>query len=369
MLQLLQGNLGAAASALESAAREAPGESALLSDLSAIYSERATARESPEAAPKLRITEAQSAGIELPRSLRVFELLRVLDRVRPLGEVGETAAVENRMADSLQEVGQPGEAWRFRYRCLAWASRLGAGQHFTSGLATFESAARDALRQGRPEAALDFLNQALKGYQQRHQAEEIIRVRLKCSRIQAALGRREEAKRDYGEALHALELVPVQARPRLAGLLDVAHRDIEASEDRVAALASELLPSQPLDAQASLDFRRGDTSAAEAAIAQALAEIEIRRAKLTPRTFQTSFFDQARPLYERMIALQLHLGKPEKALDVLERFRARTLLDQLNENRTPAVGSIGTPLTSQDLAGGCQNTRWLLFMLSSKTGS
>src|SRR6185436_2064088 len=94
------------------------------------------------------------------------------------------------------------------------------------------------------------------------------------------------------------------------------------------ALASEMVVYGGMEVQADADFRRGDTAAAESALRHALEKLEQRREKVAPVSYRVSFFDQAQPLYDRMAALQMHLGKPEHALEVLERFRARALLDQ-----------------------------------------
>jgi CHAT domain-containing protein len=436
---LLSDNLDRAIADLEEASRLAPGEAALLSDLSAVYAERAHVKSRPEdyvtalemaeraviIRPDLseavfnrvlalehlflfdsardgwrryleidtRSPWADEAGAHLEELLsigtrqpsanrrdlqlrkiaeaappierqfhempRIAETIRALDLVRNLGKHAEVAAIENLLADSLQALGQPAQAWKYRYLALAWASRLQtsgspAGQQFSTALKIFEGAARHALRQRLPESALAFQSRALAVAETLRRPEDIVLARLNRSRINAALGRQEEAKRDFSQALRALEGVQAGARERFAADLDVVRREIQASEDRVAALASELLASEHFDAQASFEFQRGDTAAAESIIARALDELERSRANVPPGTYRVSFFDQAWPLYERMVSLQLNLDKPEKALEVLERFRARTLLDQIDEiqetegRTTAGVGST-TPLEWQEL--------------------
>ena len=388
----------------------APGEATLLSDLSAVYAERARAKSRPEdyvislemaeravairpnlpevvfnralalehlflfdlaregwrrylaiddpspwaSEARARLEKRPPNEAEVPSTELQLARGRIPETLGALSEEAEVVAIENRRADFLQSLGQPAQAWQYRYRGLAWASRLPAGQQLHIAFEIFEGAARDALRMRHPESALAFQDRALAVAEALRQPEDIVHARLKSSRIKAALGRQEEAKRDFVQALRALERVPPGAREPLAARLDVARRDIEASEDRVANLASEPLVSQRFDAQASFEFQRGNTVAAEDVIRRGLAELEDRRANVSPGAYRVSFFDQARPYFERMVALQLNLGKLEVALEVLERFRARTLLDQIDEIATEesqtAVGAVSAaPLNWQDL--------------------
>ena len=53
-----------------------------------------------------------------------------------------------------------------------------------------------------------------------------------------------------------------------------------------------------------------------------LTDSETQRSYV-PSEYRASFSDQAQPHYERLAAFQLHMGKPDRALETLERFRAR----------------------------------------------
>jgi CHAT domain-containing protein len=135
----------------------------------------------------------------------------------------------------------------------------------------------------------------------------------------------------------------LQARETLAASFDVVQREIDESEDRAAAIAQEQRPSAQLGALADLDFQRGDAAGAGKNLGHALDELDRKRAQVAPGSDRISFFDQAKSLYLRMVALQLHLGKPETALETLERLRARTLLDQMNGEKS------SVPLSWHDL--------------------
>jgi CHAT domain-containing protein len=60
---------------------------------------------------------------------------------------------------------------------------------------------------------------------------------------------------------------------------------------------------------------------------------------LADAALQASFFDQALPLYEDMVRVQLERHDPDRALSYLERGRARQLIDSLAR---PEPGSLGT---------------------------
>jgi CHAT domain-containing protein/tetratricopeptide (TPR) repeat protein len=281
---------------------------------------------------------------------------RSLDLFRALGEESNVVAMEKRIADILESLGQPAEAWRYRYPALASTHQLPVSRYalpssiqeqFSIALEVFEDAVQASLRQRWPEAALQLQSRAVSLTQTFEQPTNIALALLTRARIEAALGRQELAKRDFSRALNILSPERTVVKDLLAARIDVARSEIADVEGRATALASESFIPKHLDQQADFDFRRGDTAAGEKSLERALDEFERRRAKVTPGSYRVSFFDQARPLYERMVALEVHLAQPEKALEVLERFRARALLDQTGKIPVDGVGA--TPLSWQDL--------------------
>jgi CHAT domain-containing protein/tetratricopeptide (TPR) repeat protein len=281
---------------------------------------------------------------------------RALDLFRALGEESNVAAMQKRVADILESLGQPAEAWRYRYPALASTRQLpvsryalpsGIREEFSIALEVLEDAVQASLRQRWPEAALQLQSRVVSLTQTLEQPTNTALALLTRARIEAALGRQELAKRDFSRALNILPPGRNGVSDLLAARIDIARSEIADVEGRATALASESFIPKHLDQQADLDFRRGDTAAGEKSLERALDELERRRAKVTPGSYRVSFFDQARPLYERMVALEVHLAQPERALDVLERFRARALLDQTGSIPVGGVGA--TPLGWQDL--------------------
>ena len=293
-------------------------------------------------------------------------LHRNSDRLRALGEASKTATIQNQIASSRESLGQASEAWRYRYRALDWTSQVndrvaprGRAQPSRKlegfdgmapaaiALETFESAAQASIAQRRPRAALQFQTRAVSFARALGDPTRTVFALLIRSRIEAALGQQEAAKWDLMKALRIFLRRQNLAGDFLAAQIDLARREIADAEGRTSAIAYEGFVPEHLDQQADLDFRRGDTAAGAKSLESALDKLERQRTKVVAGKDRISFFDQAGPLYERLVALEIYRGRPEKALEVLERFRARVLLDQENKILEKGVGA--APLHWQDL--------------------
>ena len=271
-----------------------------------------------------------------------------------LGEIENLASVQERLAGTFDVLGYPDSGWEYRYRALAWASSAPPGKESHTAREVLEGAAFACLEQRRPRVALVFETRLMGLFENLGQPKEIVMVSLSRARIEAALGKHEDAKRDFALAIRALQNVPIGGRQELAFRFDIARREIEQSADRSAVIVSDFNAPGKLGARADFDFRRGDTVAAESALQRSLGELERQRSEVRPGRDRVFLLDQAEPLYHRMVALQLHLARPEKALDTLERFRARYLLDQVREMSDPGghigkSGRAGAPLTWREI--------------------
>lgn len=402
-LHLLHNNLDSAIADFEEAVQKAPGEAFLLSDLSAVYGERAREKNRPEdylaslemanraLSLKPDLAEAMfNRGVALehlflytnasaawsrylenepsmfpplytdsnsPWTAEARSHLNSLPPRRPalpiklflalpetevrrlnvefprlvmgtMSAEATTASALNDEADRLESLGKSSEAWRSRYRALAWSSQPASMSDLRVSLRSLKGSVFASLAQRWPLAALDLQERAL-GLAEAGEPEQWVEALLDKARIEAPLGKQQEARRDFSRALTCMRFVH-QKREALAASFDVVQREIDESEDRAAAIAMEQKPMAQLGALADLDFQRGDAAGAEKNLGHALDELDRKRANVAPGSDRVSFFDQAKSLYMRMVALQLHLGKPEMALEFLERFRARSLLDQVN---------------------------------------
>ena len=414
-LHLVSNNLDAAIADLEEAIQKAPGEASFLSDLSAVYGERAREKDQPEdyvaslemadraLALKPDFAEAmfnRAVALEhlflytnasgawgsylenepsmfpplytdsnSPWTAEARSHLRAMPPQRPVlpiwfvsalpmgevrrfgiefphlttetGEVTKASALSDE-ADRLESIGKSTEAWRYWYHALALSSQPTSISALRVSLRSLKGAVLASLAQRWSLAALDLQERAL-ALAETGEPEQTVDALLDKARIEASLGKQQEARRDFSRALNCMHFVH-QKREALAASFDVVQREIDESEDRSATIAMEQKPAAQLGALADLDFQRGDAASAEKKLGHALDELDRRRAMVTSGSDQRSFFDQAKALYMRMVALQLHLGKPEMALEFLERFRARSLLDQVNGDRGTS------PLSWRDLS-------------------
>lgn len=253
---------------------------------------------------------------------------RALTLYSSTGEHSNVASVNNSMAESLDSLGQSREAWKYRYQVLSW-SRVSHPAQQSMELDALDGTVFAALVQRCPQVALHFQNRVVKVAESSEGPPEIVWALLRRARIEVALGRGEEGQRDFDHALQVLRPLRSTFRGQIAATIDILRREIEESENRTSAIAAESLLSGLLGAPADFDVRRGDPEAARSQLERAIGELEQRRARIAPGDARISFLDQARPLYERLVALQLNLGHAEEVLEVLERFRARVLLEDL----------------------------------------
>jgi CHAT domain-containing protein/tetratricopeptide (TPR) repeat protein len=387
-------SLGPAVAVLEHAVQKTPGDVMLLSDLSAVYGERARREDRPDDyAAALEMAERAAAAapdavepvfnraialehlfldeearrawqhyLEIESSPLWEEEARAhLARLtaatsrRSISSTEENAAAaQMSIARKLESLGRPAEAWKYRYQTLSWAHTRRWMPQASQVVAVLDSAVIASLKQKRPAVALDFQSELITLAEISGRQGDSVLGLLRRSRIEAVLGRTEKARRDFEQALADLHGAPAWRRKEIAAAVDVARAEIAATEERAAAIATDFQSTETwapelLNANADFDFRLGDTAAAESHLESALDELDRRRAKVVPGTYRISYRDQAQPIFERMIALQLHLGRPENGLEVLERFRARTLLDQLQNISARDGGTAAAPLSWREI--------------------
>jgi CHAT domain-containing protein len=423
IFHLLTNNLDRAVADMEEAVRQAPAQALLLSDLSALYGERARAKNQPEdyiAALEMaeravavgpdvpeanfndalalehlflqdkalniwrhflliggmasswlreaeghvrrlsiedRTFEDQHRRSSLNGALAIFH--QALDRLRDFSEDPEMAEMQNQSASVLESLGQPAEAWRHRFLALGWTSGLSSNDYrldtrevpgdaskIPIAIETFEGAAQASIARRWPKAALQFQTRAVFLALAFGDPARTAFALLTRARIEAALGKQEAARRDFLGAMNLLPRERIAASDLLAAQADIVRSEIADAEGRSAAIAYENFIPEHLDQQADVDFRRGGAVAGEKSLERALDEVDRRRTKVASGRDRVSFFDQARPLYERLVALEVHRALPEKALEALERFHARALFDQAGALEH---GADASPLTGENL--------------------
>jgi CHAT domain-containing protein len=379
--RLLRNDLDGAISDLEEAVGKVYVRAATFSDLSALYGERARTKDRPEDYVNALEMADQAAWIDssveigFNRALALERLYLVdgarkawdeyialdpdspwadearqhLARLAPAqnqqrGELPvllmesttsediKTVETLNDKADHLESLGKPGEAWRYRYRALTWSCQRLSRTKVPVALKSLTGVVFASLAQRHPLAALEFQKRAVEIAESFGDPKQIVEALLSKARIELALGIKEPAKRNFSKALVTLHDVRHPSKA-LAALFDVVQREIEESDDRAATIAMEKQVSGQFGTRADLAFHQGDMSSGEGALRRAMDAIEQDRARVSSRNDRVSFFDQSQPVFMRMVALKLHLARPEEALEILERFRARALLDQVNGDR------------------------------------
>jgi CHAT domain-containing protein len=283
---------------------------------------------------------------------------RALSLFNSLGETQYTLLAQLSIADDLDSLGQSVEAWKYRYRNLKEVMGVPTKPPNYYWSFTLNSAFRGALAQRRLEAALDFMTSMIAIAKTCPEPKIVAWALVRRARIEAALGRREKARMDFARIVPDLKGLSPQEQKMFAVGIDTLRNEISEAEDRTASslLHDPILPILPGLSSARIDFdiQQGDTLAAESDLDKVLVEFEHRRERIAPSGFRVSFLDGAQPIFERTAALQLHLGRPEKSLEVLERFRARVLLDQIREisasdTATYASGTSTAPLGWREL--------------------
>lgn len=197
---------------------------------------------------------------------------------------------------------------------------------------------------GRLELARDAFARSLE------KAERAGVIRLQCSNrlnlaaVSIELNKREEARRH----LAALELLDPAFFARNAPLyLGRLARHQERHDEAVAHLKEGLLGSNNSDWIWELEYelgevheQRGNAAEAAAAYERSVGVIEGMRSDLASNELRAWALARRRRPYEALFRLYARLGRARDALDVLERAKARSLLDAIIANtRTNGVAT------------------------------
>jgi CHAT domain-containing protein/tetratricopeptide (TPR) repeat protein len=271
------------------------------------------------------------------RSLAAYD--RALRHFQALPESASEAHLEILIAEELDYLGRFDAAWDHRYRALAWSA---GREHGLAVYNVLDDTVSAVLAAGDRALALHFQDRLLSVAADLGQPEERAFSRLRRARIFHALDRDREAATDLAAA--AGELGGMDAAMRWAIEAEIAVVDSELSglhDPRTAVAdltraiefqrAGGLEPLLPELRRQRAHFHEeaGDLKAAEADLALGIAEVENQRSRVDPGQVRIPLFDQAAPLFEAMVTLQLKLGRDEDAFATAERSRARILLDQL----------------------------------------
>lgn len=266
------------------------------------------------------------------------------------------ASINFMIGENLRFQGESESAWVYRRRALLLAqeSRSTVYLHnalLDSGLAS--------LGQGLSIVACSFFGEMIDIAIEQSDPPSAVEALLRKSGADFINGFGPAAYRDLSHARLWLKQVPTgDLHQRLYFDIQVALGKLETSQDPVAAIR-RLTPAISFNQNAGFRFRlpelykiRGDAFCAahnlrgcEADYRAGIEEFEAQRARVNGQQFRSSFFAQARTTFDAMVRLEAMLYRnPRKSFEYSERYRARTLLDQLDQSASRDTGLSQLPL-------------------------
>jgi CHAT domain-containing protein/tetratricopeptide (TPR) repeat protein len=272
------------------------------------------------------------------------------------------AVIFGLLGENLRLLGESRGAWRDRQRGLALLSRVRNPRHRQ----LLGEAVLTCLEERMPRSALHFgiAHVATAG----SRAVVIGDALIRQGRIHHSLGADDLAASDMREARQWISRVldkswaeRLQAEAgAAAGEILVSQQPEEAARSPGESLAyfrataPARVPALHL-LLARAQLARGFDDGAEAELLAGIEAMERERVSLRDTALQVSFFDQALPLFDDMVRLQVvQRHDPEHALAFVERGCARQLVDSL-------AGASVAPLDPEALRRGLPDGRALVY--------
>lgn len=263
---------------------------------------------------------------------------RALAAFERLGDLEPIAGQHTNMADSYKLLGDWERAAFHRQKALSIAETLDETRRLHPILSDSAGA---ALAAGFPAAALSFQNRLVRLSRESGEPLRIADSLIIRSTIFTQLNRRAEALRDLAEAPAVVRRVTdSQTQKRLladlASAEAFADRGVDDSRavdeltralDLSSALGFRVHIAQLLLERGRARLRLGDARRAEKDFRAGIADLEHRRRTVQQPDLRISYFDRAETLFTDLAVALLRRGDSEEAFDLLERGRARELLD------------------------------------------
>ncbi len=220
-----------------------------------------------------------------------------------------------------------------------------------------------AERRGDLAEAKEYLQQALIKQQKAAPGDvTVAEVFNNLGTVAQENGNLSEAEEDYRQALEIERKVAPNgpdARNSLQGLGNIAraHGDLEGAQGhyrQALEINDKLAPegyaqAEILAALASIQWHKGQPLAAEEFFGRALNALEHQATRLGGgRPVSSNFRASHAQLYSDYVALLMTQGRPESALEVVERLRARSLLEMLAEARVDIHRGVDAELLERE---------------------
>lgn len=294
-------------------------------------------------------TSLTDALTSLHESLALFERL---------GEIENVASLHDRIALCFSHLGETTQSWRSLGRALSLRDRVSSPRRLYT---IFYTAQDMTLHLGEPAVALYFLDETVEAARAWSSAQSLVEALWSRSRVRGLLGLTDLALSDLREAENRLAGIEdstsllrvrgdihwVTAEARLPADPRAAIRDFTAALDlyRDADFPDRLIDLHLERGRAALKV--GEDDAAEEDFQQAILLYEERRQQVKGVDFRISYFDQAASVFDQMVLFQaVWRGQPIRAVDFVERARARTLFDSM----AGARGRLARPMSGEQIA-------------------
>jgi len=213
-------------------------------------------------------------------------------------------------------------------------------------------------RLGDPRKALEAYDQALALFAQDELSAGELNVRKNRGIVLALeLGELEAARRTFSDSLarataagNGRETVQAQLyrgeTERLAGLMDAARADFEASLEAARALRTPEDEWKALFGLGRIDLASGRHAEAAAHLERAVGVIERIREALRVPTLRSDFFTDKREVYDALIAASIDSATPARLFNLIERSHSRAWRERLGLSGSVELTSIQQTLAA-----------------------
>jgi CHAT domain-containing protein len=257
-------------------------------------------------------------------------------------ETSNLAGVVQALCADYRAVGDLDNAWQYQLQSFRLAARFAS---FERSYVVVEGGAWTAGADGYPTVADDLRQGVLIEARAARLPIFICSALIRRAETLIAAGEVPEAQVAVTEALGEWSSIPeTTMKSRLRADLEVVRAALFcnlSSRERIAALSAALeyvakTGSRTRIAKVFLLRARayrdaGDDIAAANDLSQGIEEVESQREKATSEESRQTFLNTAVDLYDEAVQVRLRRGEDTAAFDILERRRARWLLDRFSD--------------------------------------
>ncbi|HEV7921277.1 MAG TPA: CHAT domain-containing protein [Thermoanaerobaculia bacterium] len=303
--------------------------------------------------PSMKAETAWVRALVLMRGGRHYEAVDAFEAAmkaaRRSGETENEVALGDLLATELEMIGDPTDSEEYRLAALRRSDEIHEDPERM--YVAFAETAFSALRGGRPRVALAFIESQAAIARELKDPQRIAWTEGQRGLGLLQLGRLAEAESAVAAARQQALLISSEGSRDWA-LADIDYTAgrlhmLQARPDRaVTAFTSSLRiwdrygwrlhTANGYAARAEAHLATADRRAAESDYRAGIGEMEKQRADLEPN-MRVAYFERSDRLFQGLIGLLAEDGRPDEALSIVERKRARVMLEQIAAERSGAV--------------------------------